>query len=432
MALATNSQLKTIHVYGALAKLLKRRTFKADVRSPQEAIGFLLSNFPEAEAYIRPRFFHIRVGQRQVSEKDIDSPVGSDEEICITPAICGAGGNGLFQIIAGAFLIAVSIFVPFTAPLLLPLGLGLTLTGVSTLLTPTPADRSESTNPSERDSYNFNGLQQTSREGVPVPLVYGEIFTGSVTLSVKVDEDEEPPPPVDQRGCGGDIKIPGLDFGEAEVPTGFYVGGSPPAGGENYNVNIWFQPTVIGQSYETYGFKTDSDRPGCGGLFSAFYECCSGCNLDSWSTTTIQWDQWYAKNIKWPVRWVQVLGNGSTGSVLNTEHCIDAGQWKLAFTYDQNGQLQLPVPNEFEMEDRDGSRIAARKDGRYYTQTLRVGDSYQRGTNSCDISTSVGCPTEPAFKIVRIDLADPGNGVSIRNLWTSSSYIENDPGPLGP
>jgi len=65
----------------------------------------------------------------------------------------------------------------------------LTLTGIATFLTPTPSDRPESTDPS--DSYNFNGLQQTSREGIPVPVVYGEIFTGSVVLSVKVEEDDE-------------------------------------------------------------------------------------------------------------------------------------------------------------------------------------------------------------------------------------------------
>ena len=183
--------LKTIRVHGALAKLLKRRTFKAAVRSPQEAVAFLLANFPEAEAYMRPRFFHIRAGGREIYQEDIDSPTGVYEEICITPAICGAGGSGVGSIIGGAFLIAAAIFVPFAAPVLLPLGIGLALTGVAQVLTPVPSDRPESTDSGRRDSYNFSGLQQTSREGIPVPLVYGEIMTGSVVLSVNVGEDEE-------------------------------------------------------------------------------------------------------------------------------------------------------------------------------------------------------------------------------------------------
>ena len=186
-ALAT-AELKTIRVYGDLAKLLKQRTFKAAVRSPQDAIKFLLANFPEVESYILPRFFHIRVGEREISEDDLEAPTGVFEEIRIIPAICGAGG-GVGQIIGGVALIAGSFLVPFAAPVLLPLGIGLTLTGIATFLTPTPSDRPESTDPS--DSYNFNGLQQTSREGIPVPVVYGEIFTGSVVLSVKVEEDDE-------------------------------------------------------------------------------------------------------------------------------------------------------------------------------------------------------------------------------------------------
>ena len=188
-ALAT-AELKTIRVYGDLAKLLKQRTFKAVVRTPQEAIRFLLANFPEVEAYMLPRFFHIRVGDRAISEDELGAPTGVFEEIRIIPSICGAGGNtGLTQILTGVALIAGSFLLPFASPVLLPLGIGLTLTGIATFLTPTPSDRPESTDP--RDSYNFNGLQQTSREGVPVPLVYGEIFTGSVVLSVKVEEDDE-------------------------------------------------------------------------------------------------------------------------------------------------------------------------------------------------------------------------------------------------
>lgn len=417
MALATNSQLKTIHVYGALAKLLKRRTFKADVRSPQEAIGFLLSNFPEAEAYIRPRFFHIRVGQRQVSEKDIDSPVGSDEEICITPAICGAGGNGLFQIIAGAFLIAVSIFVPFTAPLLLPLGLGLTLTGVSTLLTPTPADRSESTNPSERDSYNFNGLQQTSREGIPVPLVYGEIFTGSVTLSVKVEEDDDDPI---QTACGNTV-VP--DIGNLAIPTAFYVGSTPPPG---LCVNLRLQPTTLGQSYYTSDFRYDDDIPGCGGAFGiADYFCCVGCT-DGFYKTTTTWNEWDATQVEWPVRWVQVAGPGTSGMSLSGEFCLEAGQWRRNRTV-VDGQFVYEPRNVFELEDRNGNRIPGTFDGTF--KTIRVGDSYARANNGCETSTSIGCPTEPAYRIVRIDEINCGNNAPLRTLWTHPAYVEFDPSP---
>ena len=46
---------------------------------------------------------------------------------------------------------------------------------------------------SEQDprlSFHFSGTQQTSRAGTPVPLVYGEIFTGSVVISSSIDTEQ--------------------------------------------------------------------------------------------------------------------------------------------------------------------------------------------------------------------------------------------------
>ena len=41
-----------------------------------------------------------------------------------------------------------------------------------------------------RLSFSFNGIQQTNRAGTPVPIVYGEIFTGSVVISASVDTEQ--------------------------------------------------------------------------------------------------------------------------------------------------------------------------------------------------------------------------------------------------
>ena len=38
--------LRTIRIYGRLAKFLKRRKFEAEVASAAEAVRFLLANFP--------------------------------------------------------------------------------------------------------------------------------------------------------------------------------------------------------------------------------------------------------------------------------------------------------------------------------------------------------------------------------------------------
>ena len=181
-------QLKIIRVYGTLAKVLKRRTFKAAVHSPKDAIAFLLANFPEVQQYLRPRFFRINIGNRCINEQELDSPTGLIEEIHIIPSVSGAGGPAV-NIIAGVSLIVASVFVPFLAPILLPLGIGLTLVGIGQLLSPTPGVPDEESNP--RNSFNFSGIQQTSREGPPVPLVYGDIVTGSIVISAGFDEFDE-------------------------------------------------------------------------------------------------------------------------------------------------------------------------------------------------------------------------------------------------
>ena len=41
-----------------------------------------------------------------------------------------------------------------------------------------------------RLSYKFSGTQNTSRAGTPVPIVYGEIITGSVVISGAVDTQQ--------------------------------------------------------------------------------------------------------------------------------------------------------------------------------------------------------------------------------------------------
>jgi predicted phage tail protein len=86
------------------------------------------------------------------------------------------------------------------------IGTALILGGVSQLLTPTPQigsfgpasvgnarSRNTSTQATELDpqeSYSFSGIQNTSRQGTPVPVVYGETIVGSVVISAGIDVDD--------------------------------------------------------------------------------------------------------------------------------------------------------------------------------------------------------------------------------------------------
>jgi predicted phage tail protein len=67
-------------------------------------------------------------------------------------------------------------------------GASLVLGGVAQLLTPTPRiPTGPDTQNDPRKSYSFSGIQNTSRQGVPVPIVYGETIVGSVVISAGID-----------------------------------------------------------------------------------------------------------------------------------------------------------------------------------------------------------------------------------------------------
>lgn len=189
--------LRTIRIYGRLAKFLKRRKFEAEVSSAAEAVRFLLANFPQLEKHMADQHYRVTVGGYDLGEDELHNPAGQ-QEIKIIPVVAGAGTVG--RIIAGVALIALSFIAPFAGVALLPgltigslvfgVGASLVLGGVAQLLTPVPTLNQPSLTDTAKDprkSYSFSGIQQTSRAGVPVPIVYGETLVGSVVISAGID-----------------------------------------------------------------------------------------------------------------------------------------------------------------------------------------------------------------------------------------------------
>lgn len=184
--------LRTIKVYGVLAKKLGQKTFHASVNSVAEAVRFLIANFPEIEKEIVKHDYRVTSGSMCVYDVyGIQSILKNpDDVITITPIVQGSDflAKAFGKILTGIGLIAGSILFPFAAPVLLPLGLSLTFGGIAQAIAPNPrnADLSDQ-NPKEGTSYSFSGVQNTTRQGVPVPIVYGEAVTGSVTISFGYD-----------------------------------------------------------------------------------------------------------------------------------------------------------------------------------------------------------------------------------------------------
>ena len=195
--------LRTIKVYGSLARFLGQRVFQAAVRTPIEAVSFLRSNFPGLSAHMANYDYKVLVGpfelQAGSNSEQLGYPVGESEAISIVPVIGGAGGNGVGQIIAGVALIGLTLIpggLPIAGSLATSIGLfggGLILSGVAQMLTPTPSPQTPSMDPSDPASnpVSFSGIQNVSRQGVPVPVVYGETLVGSVVISSGINTQDD-------------------------------------------------------------------------------------------------------------------------------------------------------------------------------------------------------------------------------------------------
>jgi len=189
--------MKTIKVYGQLAKELGQRVFRAEVESVAEAVRFLISNFPHLERHMADQHYRVSSGKHILTEHELHYPVGSTEVISITPVIAGRGAVG--RIIVGALLIIGSFFIPglalfgiALAPIALGIGASLVLGGVAELLSPVP--RTDLNPGGEKDpkvdSYSFSGIQNNSRSGLPIPAIYGEVVVGSITISAGTTVEE--------------------------------------------------------------------------------------------------------------------------------------------------------------------------------------------------------------------------------------------------
>ena len=194
--------LRKIKLHGELAEFLGQDEFEAVVKTTAEAVKFLITNFPKLEAYMSNRYYQVMVGENELDKDQIHDPVGKSE-IHFVPVISGAGGNfGKIllgaALIGGAFLFtpltAGSFFSPIVAPgsfaaampitkAALALGGALVLSGVSDMLFPVPKPKEFKSEQDPQLSFSFSGTQNTSRAGTPVPIVYGEIVTGSVVIS---------------------------------------------------------------------------------------------------------------------------------------------------------------------------------------------------------------------------------------------------------
>lgn len=211
--------MTTVTLHGELATAVGRAEWELQLDQPREAIAAIEANTGKLNAYLLRRHeeskgavqYRVLVDGRDIGgpESDRVSPefylVGVFLRIDIVPVLQGAGG--LWQTIIGVVLIVVGVVLAFTplsaiAPYVIMAGIGMTLGGVSQMLSPSPklgassfarsfmqpdeiSGKKEA--PEATPSYLFSGAVNTTQQGNPVPVCYGgPIIVGSQLVSFAI------------------------------------------------------------------------------------------------------------------------------------------------------------------------------------------------------------------------------------------------------
>ena len=191
-------RLKKIKVYGKLRQFLGRPYFMAAVKSPQQAMSFLTANFEGIQKHMNDQIYKIKMGGRVITEDYLSMsgqgdiqiiPIATGSGFIVPILVGGAAVSAGAAITAGAFFGAALLSTALTI-----VGTSLLVGGITDLLSPQNPVRDTSSvsniDPNIRGSYSFSGIQNVSSSGVPIPIIYGLVFSGSIIISSGTDNTQ--------------------------------------------------------------------------------------------------------------------------------------------------------------------------------------------------------------------------------------------------
>lgn len=168
-----------------------------------QAAKNLLDGFEEylLNAHKRGLTFAIFVGDKQksnIAEAELEMTKGTDD-IHLVPVIIGSKRGGLFQTILGAALIgaafwtgglSVAAWGTFSTGLAMT-GASLALGGVVQMLSPQQQGLRMRQDPDNKPSYAFGGPVNSTAQGNPVGILYGEREIGGAIISAGIYTEDK-------------------------------------------------------------------------------------------------------------------------------------------------------------------------------------------------------------------------------------------------
>lgn len=139
--------------------------------------------------------YRVVIGDKDFeTTEDLKLPADKSKVYHVIPVLEGAGGEWWQQVLIGIGLIALSLVLPgisqiglsyFLSNIIYTIGIALVLGGIAQLLSPSPKLDLGSGKKDEA-STTFSGTRNTTNQGGPVPLLYGELIVGSQLIGLNV------------------------------------------------------------------------------------------------------------------------------------------------------------------------------------------------------------------------------------------------------
>lgn len=188
-------------LYGDLGRIYGR-VHRLDCHTPAEGLSGLMLRCEGLMEYLMGAhmdnvYFRVRKKGHDMGMDELQHSHGS-RIITIAPVVMGAK-SGLIQVVAGIALVVASFYTGglATAGILsasaatsvgaaaFSAGVAMTLGGVMQMLSPQPGLQSRQ-DPDNKPSYAFGGPVNTTTQGNPVAILYGEREVGGQIISASI------------------------------------------------------------------------------------------------------------------------------------------------------------------------------------------------------------------------------------------------------
>ncbi|WP_448645627.1 tail assembly protein [Pseudomonas mohnii] len=188
----------SVRLSGSLAmKFFRKRDYLLESGTTNEVFSALrntVDGFADEIMRMSRAGIRFAIFRNRVNVGETELTLKGTTEIRIVPVIAGSKSSGMFQTITGVAMIVVGAAINYFSggslawlgTPMMQVGVAMTIGGVIQMLSPVPKAPSQQDQASteNKPSYLFNGAFNSTQQGLPVPVVYGQMLVGSSVVAV--------------------------------------------------------------------------------------------------------------------------------------------------------------------------------------------------------------------------------------------------------